>query len=302
MRDKLLLILANLFWAGNYIFGKFVVTELSPTWITFLRWALALLLLLPLSYWLEKPDYRSILKTSTVPLIGLGLLGVIGYNLFLYAALIYTSPVNASVVNTLNPAVILLFSSILLKERMNIIQISGFIVSLFGVLFILTNGHLAYVFDIQYNQGDLYMLGAILVWTFYSILGKRIPVPPITATAISVLFSVLILLPFVIMQPVNLLELSPRAISGIVYMWLFPSVCSFIFWNAAVRNLGANQSAIYLNLLTVFTAMLSVLLGNPLTFSQLFGGALVIVGVILTTRVTKLAPHHKPLLNKASDH
>ncbi len=297
MKERMLLILANLFWAGNYIFGKYVVNEMSPTWITFIRWALALLLLFPISYWLEKPDYRSILKTSTIPLVGLGLLGVIGYNLFLYAALEYTSPVNASLVNTLNPAMIILFSTFLLKERISIVQIAGFFVSLIGVLFILTNGHLLHIFETRFNQGDLLMLGAILVWTFYSILGKKIPVPPITATALSVLFSVIILFPFVMMHPINITQLSPRAITGVIYMWIFPSVCSFVFWNAAVRKVGANQSAIYLNLLTVFTALMSVLMGDPLTFFQVVGGALVIIGVIMTTRKS-LEMQRKPAIEK----
>jgi drug/metabolite transporter (DMT)-like permease len=299
MKDKMLLILANLFWAGNYIFGKYVVSEISPTWITFIRWSLALLLLLPLSYWLEKPNYRYILKTSTVSLVGLGLLGVIGYNLFLYGALEYTSPVNASLVNTINPAMIILFSLLLLKERISLVQIVGFIVSLIGVLFILTNGHLIYIFETHFNKGDLLMIAAILVWTLYSILGKKIPVPPITATALSVLFSVIILLPFVIMHPINITQLSQRAIMGIIYMWIFPSVCSFVFWNTAVRKVGANQAAIYLNLLTVFTALISVIMGDPLTFSQLFGGVLVIIGVILTTRTSLEIHKRKPIIEKS---
>ncbi len=295
----MLLILANLFWAGNYIFGKYVVTEISPAWITFIRWALALLLLLPLSYWFEKPDYRAILKTSTVSLVGLGLLGIIGYNLFLYGALEYTSPVNASLVNTLNPAMIVLFSFFFLKERISVVQVVGFIVSSIGVLFILTNGHLLYIFETNFNKGDLLMIAAILGWTFYSILGKRLSVPPITATALSALFSLIILVPFMVMDPINITQLSQSAVIGIIYMWIFPSVCSFVFWNTAVRNVGANQAAIYLNLLTVFTALISVMMGDSLTFSQIFGGTLVIIGVIMTTRTSLEMQKNSSIIKKS---
>ena len=111
----LFLILANLFWAGNYIFGKFVVAELSPIQLTFTRWLIAVILLFPLAHWIEKPDWKSVWKEWKV-LSLMGMLGIIGYNFFLYWALTYTTSMNAALVNSITPAVIVLFSFLFLKS------------------------------------------------------------------------------------------------------------------------------------------------------------------------------------------
>jgi drug/metabolite transporter (DMT)-like permease len=288
MRERIFLILATLFWAGNYVFGKYVVAEMSPLWITFARWFLSLAFLIPISYWIERPNYREIFKRSWLPLSVMGILGIIGYNLLLYGALEYTSPLNASLVNALNPAMMVVFSYFILKERMTFINVIGFAISLVGVLLILTDGHLELVFQTSYNLGDLMMMGANLVWVFYSIIGKRLAVPPITATACSALLSVFFLLPFLFLYPFDITQLSARGITGIIYMWLFPSVCSFIFWNMSVKKVGPSHAGVYLNLITVFTAIITIILGEKIAASQAIGGVLVLFGVYFATKITKV--------------
>lgn len=288
MKEKIFLVLANLFWAGNYIFGKYVIAEISPLWLTFIRWLVALLFLLPISYFLERPRYGEIIKQFWLPLIISGVLGIIGYNLLLYGALEYTSPMNAAIVNSLNPAIIVILSFFLLKERITFVNAAGFIISLVGVLFILTNGHLQWIFQTSYNRGDLMMLLAGVVWALYSIIGKKLAVPPITATACFVFFSILLLFPFLFLQPLPLAELSGEGWIGIIYICLFPSVFSFLFWNMSVKKVGPSYAGIYLNLIAVFTAMITFLLGGDISASQLIGGAFVLIGVYLATNVRKM--------------
>ncbi|GMB08156.1 drug/metabolite transporter (DMT)-like permease [Thermolongibacillus altinsuensis] len=295
MRERIFLILANLFWAGNYVFGKYVVAEMSPLWITFTRWFLALTFLIPISYFVERPNYREVFKHFWLPLSCMGILGVIGYNLLLYGALEYTSPMNASLVNALNPAMMVVFSFLILKERMTWVNVGGFALSLIGVLLILTKGHLEWIFQTTYNRGDLMMIAANLVWVFYSIIGKRLAVPPITATACSVFLSVIFLFPFLFLQPFDITQLSARGMTGIIYMWLFPSVCSFVFWNMAVKKVGPSHAGVYLNLITVFTAIITLMLGEKILESQIIGGAFVLIGVYFATKMTK--PKEKVIRN-----
>lgn len=287
MREKIFLVLANLFWAGNYLFGKYVIAEISPLWLTFIRWSVAFLFLLPISYFLERPRYGEIMKQFWLPLSIAGILGIIGYNLLLYGALEYTSPMNAAIVNALNPAIIVIMSYFLLKERMTFINVIGFVISLVGVLFILTNGHLQWIFQTSYNRGDLMMLIAGVVWALYSIIGKKLAVPPITATTCSVFFSIILLFPFLFFQPIPLAELSGKGWIGISYICLFPSVFSFLFWNLSVKKVGPSYAGIYLNLIAVFTAIITFLLGGKISASQLIGGAFVLIGVYLATNVRK---------------
>lgn len=278
----LFLVLANLFWAGNYIFGKMVVTELSPIQMTFCRWVIAVFLLFPIAQLVEKPAWRAVWKHWPLLLV-MGLLGVIGYNLLLYEALSFTTSLNASLVNAMNPALIVCCAALFLKERISIPSVMGLLVSLVGVLLVLTKGHPGLIFQTAYNTGDLVMLGAISVWTAYSLLGRRTKkIPPIAATAVSALLGLLAILPFFLGSG-NPFPLSGKAITGILYIGIFPSVASFIFWNAGIREIGASRSGVYMNLITVFTAIMSVLMGNEIDLPQIIGGLLVFAGVYLTS-------------------
>ncbi|MDF2591678.1 MAG: protein of unknown function transrane [Clostridia bacterium] len=286
-RIWLLLVLCNLFWAGNYVFGKYVVLEMSPLWITFSRWLLASFILTAIAYTLERPNLQVVArqwKTLTV----MAILGIIIYTLLLYEALNYTSSTNAALVSALNPAIMAIFAAIILKERISRGQIVGIGISLIGVFIILTRGNLGQVLKGSYNKGDLLMLVAILIWTIYSIISKRLKqVPPITATAASAIIATIIMAPFAIYQGIDLRALSPIVWTGISYITIFPSVFSFIFWNIGIKELGANKTAIFLNLIPVFTAIISWSLGNEITTAQLLGGLLVFLGVYVTTGTWK---------------
>lgn len=276
------LILANLFWAGNFIFGTYVVTEMTPLWISFARWSLALILLIPIALYSEKPNWRNIIK-EWLSLLVMGILGIIGYNLVLLTALEYTTATNAALVSALNPAIIVLFSFFLLREKLSIIQAIGLVSSIFGVMVILTKGNLAEFFLTRYNKGDLLMVFAVIIWTIYSIIGKRLKTPPITATAVSTFFSIVILCPFALIEGMEISKFSPMAVTGIMYMAIFPCVAAFILWNIAVREIGVSKSGVSMNLIPVFTAVIAIAVGGEITNVQIFGGIFVFLGVYLTT-------------------
>jgi drug/metabolite transporter (DMT)-like permease len=282
----LFLILATLFWAGNYMFGKYVVEEMSPLSMTFLRWLLGVLLLFPIAHWFERPDWKKVWGRWKI-LSVMAILGIVGYNFLLYEALRYTTPMNAALVNSMNPALIVVFAALLIKEKISIKNGLGLVISLFGVLLVLTNGQLMKIFNLEFNQGDLLMIAAILSWTFYSIIGRRLQdIPPISSTAVSVLLGLILLLPFILTEGLTVPHTN-QAMAGILYMGIFPSVGAFIFWNLSIRKIGPSRAGIYLNLITVFTAILSLILGKPITFVQIIGGVLVFMGVYLTSSTAK---------------
>lgn len=175
----------------------------------------------------------------------------------------------------------------LLKEKISIHHVLGLSISLFGVLLVLTKGHLLEIFHLTYNKGDLLMILAILVWTFYSIIGKKLKsIPIISATAVSVFLGLILVAPFAIGSGLSF-DLSSPAITGLLYIGIFPSVGSFIFWNISLRHINASQAGIYLNLIAVFTAILSLVLGQTITIVQILGGLLVFTGVYLTSKKKK---------------
>ena len=282
-RAWLLLIICNLFWAGNYVFGKFVVAEMSPIWITFIRWSGASLILLAIAYYLERPQWKAIIKVWPTLLI-LGCVGIVGYNLTLYSALDYTSSTNAALISALNPGVIVLASLVLFRDKISKAQAIGLAISLVGVFIILTKGRLTELLVVEYNRGDLLMLVAVVMWTIYTLLGKRLTtIRPITATAIAALIATFIMAPFALVQGIEFASISKLATIGLLYMIIFPSVGSFVFWNLSVQEIGANQAGIFLNLIPVFTGIISWGLGERITGAQVFGGLFVFAGVYLTT-------------------
>lgn len=290
----LLLALCNLFWAGNYVFGKYVVAEMWPISLTFARWLFASAILIGIAHFAEKPEWSKVLKRLP-SLAGLAVFGILGYNIVLYYALYFTSPINASLVNSFNPGLIAAASAIYLKEKISRIQGLGILISFLGVFTILTNGNMLQIFAVRYNFGDLLMLAAITMWTFYSMISKKLKdVPPITATAVSGLIAVLLMAPFAIKAGIDFRSLSATAVAGIAYITLFPTICSFIFWNMGVRAIGASEAGVFLNLNPVFTALISMALGQKISAVQIIGGLLVFLGVYFTTGMFE-----KSFLNKS---
>jgi drug/metabolite transporter (DMT)-like permease len=280
----MMLLLCSLFWAGNYIVGKHLVMSISPFWITLLRWMLALLFLMPLAYWIEKPTWKSI-RSQLFSLALMGGFGVIGFTLISYAALEYTSPTNAAFIEAFIPTMIVIFSVLILKEKISMLQYFGLLLSFCGVLLILSNGEWSLLVNMAFNRGDLLMLLTVIAWTIYSIIGKKVMLPPMTTTAFSSLFGVMMMVPFTFWHKINLEGFNPSTISSILYMAICASVLSYLFWNISVRIVGASQAGISINLVPLFTIIISLLLGESISKTQIVGGMVIITGVYLTTGV-----------------
>ncbi|MDF2633304.1 MAG: protein of unknown function transrane [Pelosinus sp.] len=284
----LFLLLCNLLWAGNFVFGKIVINEFSPLWITFLRWVIACSILLPIAVIYENLNYekmKKIVKESWIILTCMGISGGILFNVFTYSALQFTSPTNGTLVFSLTPAITMIFSLLLWKEKISIMQIAGLSVSFMGVLTLLTGGNLMQVFQMNFNKGDLLMIAADICWMAYAFLCKKAEaVPPITAITLSSFIAVLIMIPFLIMQPLAIHQVSAMGVKGILYIGIFASVCAFILWNFSVRTVGASTANLTVNLIPVYTAIITLLMGEVISGTQMWGGAMVVMGLLLTSQ------------------
>ena len=268
-------------WAGNYIVGGLAVQAMSPVELTWLRWSLACVPLLILAQVVEKPHWGQVLR-HWPRLLLLAALGVGGYNLLLYTALQYTTPQSASLINAANPAVMVVLAAVLLRERIGWREFTGLILGLFGVVLVITNGALASVFTRTPNVGDVLMVGAIVVWSLYTIVGRGLPVPPITATALQGTIVAVVLAPVAVLGGVS--WPADAAIGwAVIFIAIFPSIGSYVLWNAALKSIPPSRAGLFLNLITVFTVIIAVVLGAQLTTPQLAGGLIVFAGVALST-------------------
>jgi drug/metabolite transporter (DMT)-like permease len=187
------------------------------------------------------------------------------------------------VISAINPAIIALAAVVVLGERIRRGGVLGIAISFVGVVIVVLLGGSGGIADVSVAVGDLLILGAILAWTAYVIISRRIQTPPITATTVQVGMSALMLAP--VMALVGI-QAQPTAEGwwGLAIIIIFPSALAYLLWNVAVTQLGPSRTGVFLNLLPVFTAIIAVALGDAITVWQVIGGIIVLAGVYLTTR------------------
>jgi drug/metabolite transporter (DMT)-like permease len=297
VKASLYLVLATLFWSGNYVVGEAAVASMTPLELTFWRWAMAAVPLLLLAQFVEKPDWRAVLRRWPALLL-LSALGMSGYTLLLYGALGYTSALNASLITAANPALIVVMAIVLLGEKTTRLGWLGICLGLFGVLLVLTRGELSRVLSLSINTGELLMIGAIIVWGFYTIIARRLDVPAIAATAVQVVMAAVSLAPFALALNVQFPD-TPAEGWSMAYIAVFPSLGAYLLWNLALKSIPPGTAGNYLNLMVVFTAIITVALGTPLTLVQVLGGTLVVAGVLLTGTKGRARAKGKAGLNAA---
>jgi drug/metabolite transporter (DMT)-like permease len=229
----------------------------------------------------ERPDWRAVLRRWPVLLL-LSSLGMSGYTLLLYSALQDTSALNASLVTAANPALIMVLAVVLLRDRPRPLSWVGIALGLLGVLLVLTGGELQRLLTFSINKGELLILGAITVWGLYTIIARRLSIPAITSTAVQVAMAAVVLSPLALVTGAGLPG-TPSEGWSLAFIALFPSLGSYLLWNLALKRTTAANAGNYLNLIAVFTAIITVVLGQPITVPQVLGGVLVISGVLLTS-------------------
>jgi len=293
MRAIVFLVLATLFWAGNFVFGAAALETFDPLSLTWIRWLLALVPLVVVAQLVEKPNWRTAIRH--LPLLALlGVLGIAGYSLLLYYALEFTSPLNASLINAVNPALIVILAAVLpaalqggRREQLNWRSGLAILIGLIGVVIVITDGDVLSIIGNGPNPGDLLILLAILAWSIYTLVSRRIhDVPPITATAVQAVIVVVLLTPVALINGVTWPD-SPPSWAAVGYIVIFPSIGAYVLWNAATRKVPAATASIYINLMVVFTALIGLPFGFGISWVQVLGGLLVIGAVVLLARGAK---------------
>ena len=169
----IMLVCATLFWAGNFIVGKFAfLTNIPPLSLVFFRWSLVWLILLPFTF-KEILKYQSIILDNLPLLFFLALTSVGLFNSFTYLSLVHTQVINASLFNTAIPAIIILLCFIFKIERTNKFQIFGLILAVCGILSIITKLDYNILLSLNFNKGDLIMVGGVITWGLYSAFLKK---------------------------------------------------------------------------------------------------------------------------------
>lgn len=284
-----LLIIATVLWGGNFVIGRAVASDLPPYTLAFLRWTVALLIFFPIAREALKQEWKLIRKNITVVLF-MSITGVAAFNTLVYVGLHYTTAINASLMNTSTPIIIYILSFIFLRERLTKKQIIGAVISLTGVLAIISNGSFDNLKQLSFNAGDLIVFIAVICWSIYSLLVKQYSseLPGNSTFLVTIMIGTVMLFPFFIYESIHpdvAVIWSLKSIGAILYTGVFASIVAFLAWNNGVVRLGANKAGIFLNFIPVFATVFAVLfIGETLQLFQVLGGVFVICGVYLSTK------------------
>ncbi len=283
---QLLLVLACLFWAGNMIIARVMRTEIPPIAMAFWRWAFACAILLPFVA-RELMLQRAVIRRHWRILVALAFLGVAAYNTFSYLGLQTTTATNAALFNSAMPVFIALLSWSVLRERLGLLQTLGVIVSLAGVIVILSRGDLHALAQLRFTPGDLWFLAATILWAAYTIVLRWRPaqLSSLAFLGTLVLIGVPILLPAYVweLSTGRGFEINVATVASLAYYGTFPSLAAYQCWNSGVAALGAQRAGLYVHLMPVFVALLSFLiLGESLHVYHVPGIALIAAGLYLT--------------------
>ena len=289
-----MLILATLFWAGNFTIGKFAYTENVPPYsLAFFRWILVWIILLPFTF-KEIPKIKTEVKNNLSLFFILGFTSVGIFSAFTYNALNYTQVINASLFNTAIPVSIILVCFLLKIEKTNIFQISGLIISVLGILAIITRLDLNILLTLNFNKGDIYMVIAIISWGIYSAFLKKktFDISLLSLVHVVCTFGLIILLPAFLFELTQgkTTEVNSNLIFILLYIAIFPSIGSYYCWAGAVSIIGANRAGIFLSLIPLFSTLMAIFFyKEQFQFFHLIGAILIILGLFLSNKEIKNA-------------
>ncbi|RAU23133.1 EamA/RhaT family transporter [Paramagnetospirillum kuznetsovii] len=281
--------LAAMFWGANFNLAGVVLRDLPPMEGAAGRFVLAALIMLAIT--IVRREGMAMLVVARqhgLKLAVIGVVGIAGFNILFFDAMRTTSAVNGSLMMATNPLMTALLAALVLRERLPRRQLAALPVAFFGVAAVILGGASASaildgasVGGLQAGRGDLEMLGANLIWAAYNVLTRKLMPPGPQFANVTVVMAAGAL----VLTLASLFDGSPTVMPGpasgaaLLTMAVLGSVLAYLFWSMAITRLGAGRTALFLNLVPVFAAIIASLGGNPPSHGQMAGGMVVIAAV-----------------------
>ncbi len=295
----LLLSLTAFFWSLNWIVGRAIVGQVSPLTLTFIRWLVAVCVMLPFAL----PGIRAhwpLIKRHWKTIAWLGFWGTGLHNAFAYVGLQYTTATNGVMLNSAIPIFIILIGWFAYRDSITRVQAAGVAVSLAGVLAILAAGDLTVLASLSLNKGDVIVLAGMVFWAAYTVWLRLKPaaLPGLVLLACCSCVGVALLAPLAIFELAFLggqVRFTPATVGAMLYVGIFPSFISYVFWNRAVAEVGSNVAGIFVHLMPAFGSVLAwIFLDETIQPYHLAGIALILAGIALTASGRRPVPAPAP--------
>lgn len=280
-------VLACVIWSGNFIVARAVIEEIPPVSLAFFRWASATVLLLPLAGRIAWQQRAIVLRHKNY-FFWTSVFGVSIFNTFLYIAAHTTSAINMALIGTCSsPIFAVFFAAVFLRERVTGLRLAGMLVMLAGIIFLLVRGSFERLLHFRFTTGDLWVLGAAVFFAGYNVLVRKKPaeLKPLSFLFTTFLVGTLCLLPFYIWETstqIQTIDWNGSLVLMVLYLGLGTSVIAFLLWNASIAKLGAARTALFGNLIPLFSSLEAVwLLNEEISWVHLLSGLLIVTGLMI---------------------
>lgn len=280
MIGRLELTLAVLFWAGNYAVGRVIADEISPVTLTFLRWAIALVLLFPFAVLRLSASIR-LVREHLGWFVGMSLTAVILHPILIYTALNYTTATNMALIIAATPAMMLVLSALLHGQRYGLFRITVVSMSFVAISILVWSGLSAP------NGGDLIGCLAMVIWAYYNISLRECPVAVdgITFTTAIIIIGIVFMTPLFIAELAlgEPLRFSNDVTLAVLYVGLFASGLAHLLWNRGVVKVGPIQAGQFMNLVPIFGVLIGTfILNEHFSRRHALAAALIVISLLLS--------------------
>jgi drug/metabolite transporter (DMT)-like permease len=288
----LVLTICAMGWGGNAVAGRLAVGEISPMLLTFFRWFVVAILLWSFARPMIRAD-QPVLRTHLGYFVMMGAIGFTGFNILYYVAAHSTTALNLGILQGAMPVFVLLGTYVAYRTPVAAVQGAGIVVTIAGVAVITSGGDLATMQALAFNKGDLLMLAACLVYSIYIVLLRKRPeVSGVAMFAVMATAAALASVPFVAWEAVrgDMIWPTPAGWTTLLFVVLFPSFASQLFFMRGVQLIGPGRAGIFINLVPIFASIFGVLvLGERFGPSHAVGLGLVLGGIWIAERARPAA-------------
>lgn len=286
IKGILLAITATIVWSGNFIVARGVIKQMPPVSLAFFRWATASVIIFPIGI-------RSFLRERQIVFNNIGyfsitaMFGITIYNTLLYIAGHHIPAINlALIATTSSPVFAIILAAIFLKEKISLVRIVGLLICLIGIVLLISKGSWENLAAFRFTPGDLWAIAGAFTFAVYNIFVRK---KPQGISSLTFLFTVFILgvtflAPFFIYERVT----SPAVVWNtnlllvILYLGAGACIISYLCWNSAIAKLGAARTALFGNLIPIFSTIEAIIiLHEKFLLIHLVSGILVLAGLII---------------------
>lgn len=281
----LALVLSTFFWGANFNLGHYVVRLIDPLSAAGWRFIIASLIMAACMLVKEGVDWAGI-RSNLLPLAVMALLGIFGFNVAFFYGMQTSSAINGSLIMTLNPTITVILTALVIGDAISWRQVLGLALSMAGVVTVVTGGSWLTFMHLSFARGDVLILIGNLCWAAYSVIGKRFikSLSPLQTTTSTMLMGATAIVGLATVDHAGSLPVPPAtSLYAIAIMALFGTVLAYLWWNNGIRAIGPARTAVFFDLVPIFTMLIAIVLGEQVMLAQWLGAALVITGVLFSS-------------------